>query len=155
MGFSIAEGPEIELSEYNFTKLNTKQGHPARDWQDTFYITEDEVVMLRAQTSPVQVRTMETRPLPIRVIAPGRVYRKDEVGRHTLPMFHQIEGLVVDKGITMAGPQGHAGNIGAAAVWGEFRRALPPAPLSLYGAFLRNGCSVLRMPRRGLPRLQG
>ncbi len=106
MGFSIAEGPEVELSDYNFTKLNTKPGHPARDWQDTFYITEDEAVMLRAQTSPVQVRTMETRPLPIRVIAPGRVYRKDEVDATHSPMFHQIEGLVVDKGVTMADLKG-------------------------------------------------
>ena len=106
MGFTIAEGPEIELSEYNFTKLNTPEGHPARDWQDTFYLADDDSVVLRTQTSPVQVRVMETQPLPIRIISPGRVYRKDEVDATHSPMFHQIEGLVVDKGITMADLKG-------------------------------------------------
>ena len=106
MGFSIAEGPEVELAEYNFTRLNTEEGHPARDWGDTFYITEDSSVLLRTQTSPMQVRAMETMPLPLRIIAPGRVYRKDEVDATHSPMFHQLEGLVVDKGITMADLKG-------------------------------------------------
>ena len=106
MGFQIAEGPEVELADYNFTKLNTPEGHPARDWQDTFYLTGDSSVVLRTQTSPVQVRVMETHPLPIRIISPGRVYRKDEVDATHSPMFHQIEGLVVDKGITMADLKG-------------------------------------------------
>ena len=106
MGFAILDGPEVELAEYNFTKLNTDEGHPAREWSDTFYFAEDSSILLRTQTSPMQARAMETRPLPIRVIAPGRVYRKDEVDATHSPMFHQIEGLVVDKGITMADLKG-------------------------------------------------
>lgn len=106
MGFTIAEGPEIEYAEYNFTKLNTDEGHPARDRQDTFYFTDDDRLLLRTQTSPVQIHVMETQSLPIRVISPGRVYRKDEVDATHSPMFHQIEGLVVDKGITMGDLKG-------------------------------------------------
>ncbi|MBP1758994.1 MAG: Phenylalanyl-tRNA synthetase alpha chain, partial [Firmicutes bacterium] len=79
MGFESLDGPEIELAEYNFDKLNAEEGHPSRDWSDTFYFDKDSRVMLRSQTSPMQVRAMETRPLPIRIISPGRVYRKDEV----------------------------------------------------------------------------
>ena len=106
MGFTIAEGPEVELSTYNFDKLNTEEGHPARDRQDTFYFDDNDEVLLRTQTSPVQVRVMETQPLPIRIISPGRVYRKDEVDATHSPMFHQIEGLVVDEGITFADLKG-------------------------------------------------
>lgn len=106
MGFEILEGPEIELSEYNFDKLNAPEGHPSREWSDTFYFDEQSEVMLRSQTSPMQVRAMETRPLPIRVVAPGRVYRKDEVDATHSPMFHQIEGLVIDEGVTMADLKG-------------------------------------------------
>ena len=106
MGFQVAEGPEVELAEYNFTKLNTEEGHPAREWGDTFYIKEDSSLLLRTQTSPMQVRTMEKMAPPIRIIAPGRVYRKDEVDATHSPMFHQVEGLVVDKGITMADLKG-------------------------------------------------
>ena len=103
MGFQILEGPEVELADYNFTKLNTEEGHPARDWSDTFYIKEDSSVLLRTQTSPMQIRAMEAiKHPPIRILAPGRVYRKDEVDATHSPMFHQIEGLVVDKGVTMA-----------------------------------------------------
>ncbi|QCX32936.1 phenylalanine--tRNA ligase subunit alpha [Caloramator sp. E03] len=100
MGFSIAEGPDIELDYYNFEALNIPKNHPARDEQDTFYISDS--VVLRTQTSPVQVRTMEKVKPPIRIIAPGRVYRSDAVDATHSPTFHQIEGLVVDKGITMA-----------------------------------------------------
>lgn len=106
MGFSIAEGPEVEYAVNNFDKLNTPEGHPSMDWQDTFYFKEDSSVMLRSQTSPVQVRVMESQKPPIRIIAPGRVYRKDEVDATHSPMFHQIEGLVVDRGITMADLKG-------------------------------------------------
>ena len=106
MGFTIAEGPEVELSDYNFTRLNTEEGHPARDRQDTFYFDDNDEVLLRTQTSPVQVHVMETQPLPIRIISPGRVYRKDEVDATHSPMFHQIEGLVVDEGITFADLKG-------------------------------------------------
>ena len=102
MGFEIVDGPEVELADYNFTKLNIDEGHPSRDWTDTFYFTEDGRILLRTQTSPMQVHAMETRSLPIRMIAPGRVYRKDEVDATHSPMFHQIEGMVIDKGITMA-----------------------------------------------------
>ena len=106
MGFDVVDGPEVELERYNFTKLNTPAGHPARDRQDTFYTTEDDTVLLRTQTSPIQIRVMETRKPPIRIISPGRVYRKDEVDATHSPMFHQMEGLVIDKGITMADLKG-------------------------------------------------
>lgn len=106
LGFEILDGPEVELSEYNFTKLNTPEDHPAREWSDTFYLTEDGNILLRTQTSNMQIRAMENRQLPIRVLAPGRVYRKDEVDATHSPMFHQIEGIVVDKGITMGDLKG-------------------------------------------------
>ena len=100
MGFEVADGPEVELDYYNFEALNLPKDHPARDTQDTFYI--DENVVLRTQTSPIQVRIMEKTKPPIRYIAPGRVYRSDAVDATHSPVFHQIEGIVVDKGITMA-----------------------------------------------------
>ena len=106
MGFEVMDGPEIEQAEYNFTKLNAPENHPSRDWTDTFYLTEDSSILLRSQTSPMQIRAMETYGVPIRMISPGRVYRKDEVDATHSPMFHQIEGLVVDKGITMADLKG-------------------------------------------------
>ena len=99
MGFTVLDGPEVELASYNFDKLNAEEGHPSRDWSDTFYFDEDSRVMLRSQTSPMQVRAMETMPLPIRIIAPGRVYRKDEVDATHSPMFHQVEGMVIDKNV--------------------------------------------------------
>lgn len=104
MGFDIVEGPEVELDYYNFEALNIPKNHPARDTQDTFYI--DDNVVLRTQTSPVQIRTMENKKPPIRIIAPGRVYRSDAVDATHSPVFHQIEGLVVDKGVTMADLKG-------------------------------------------------
>ncbi|MCI8399105.1 MAG: phenylalanine--tRNA ligase subunit alpha [Oscillibacter sp.] len=106
MGFEIFDGPEVEQAEYNFTKLNAPEDHPSRDWTDTFYLTEDSSILLRSQTSPMQIRAMETHGVPIRMISAGRVYRKDEVDATHSPMFHQIEGLVVDKGITMADLKG-------------------------------------------------
>ena len=106
MGFTVLDGPEVELASYNFDKLNAPEGHPSRDWSDTFYFDEDSRVMLRSQTSPMQVRAMETLPLPIRIIAPGRVYRKDEVDATHSPMFHQVEGMVIDKNVTMADLKG-------------------------------------------------
>ncbi len=104
MGFDIAEGPEVEFDYYNFEALNLPPDHPARDTQDTFYITEN--ILLRTQTSPVQVRVMEKQKPPIRIICPGRVFRSDAVDATHSPLFHQIEGLVVDKGITMADLKG-------------------------------------------------
>ena len=106
MGFEVFDGPEVEQEEYNFTKLNTPDDHPAREWSDTFYLTEDSSILLRTQTSPMQIRAMEEHGVPIRMISPGRVYRKDEVDATHSPMFHQIEGLVVDKGVTMADLKG-------------------------------------------------
>ena len=104
MGFSIAEGPEVEYDYYNFQALNIPENHPARDTQDTFYITDN--ILLRSQTSPVQARVMETTEPPIRIISPGRVYRSDAVDATHSPLFHQMEGLVVDKGITMGDLKG-------------------------------------------------
>ncbi len=106
MGFTIEDGPEIELTTYDFDRLNIPENHTVREWTDTFYISRDEKVHLRCQTSPVQVRVMDkTRP-PIRILSPGRVYRKDEIDATHSPMFHQIEGLVVDRGITMGDLKG-------------------------------------------------
>ena len=104
MGFSVADGPEVEYDYYNFEALNLPPDHPARDTQDTFYITDN--ILLRTQTSSVQVHVMENQKPPIRVISPGRVYRSDAVDATHSPLFHQIEGLVVDKGITMADLKG-------------------------------------------------
>lgn len=106
MGFSVEEGPEIEKDYYNFEALNLPKDHPARDMQDSFYITED--ILMRSQTSPVQARTMEKNEAnaPIRMIAPGRVYRRDEYDATHSPMFTQVEGLVIDKGITLADLKG-------------------------------------------------
>ena len=106
MGFTILDGPEIELATNNFDRLNAEEGHPSRDWSDTFYFDEDSRVMLRSQTSPMQVRAMDSMELPIRILAPGRVYRKDEVDATHSPMFHQVEGMVIDKGVTMADLKG-------------------------------------------------
>ena len=104
MGYEVVEGPEVEYDKYNFELLNIPANHPAKDEQDTFYITKD--ILLRTQTSPVQARIMETGRMPIRVIAPGRVFRSDEVDATHSPSFHQVEGLVVDKGITFADLKG-------------------------------------------------
>ncbi len=104
MGFDVAEGPEVEYDHYNFELLNIPKGHPARDTQDTFYINDN--VVLRTQTSPMQVRVMQNQKPPIRIIAPGTVYRSDAVDATHSPIFHQIEGLVVDKGITMSDLKG-------------------------------------------------
>ena len=101
MGYTIVDGPEVELSDYNFTKLNTEEGHPARDRSDTFYFTDDDSFLLRTQTSSMQIRVMENTKPPICILAPGRVYRKDEADATHSPMFHQIEGLVVAEDITM------------------------------------------------------
>ena len=104
MGYEVVEGPEIEYDEYNFEKLNIPANHPAKDEQDTFYINKE--ILLRTQTSPIQARVMEQGKLPIRMIAPGRVFRSDEVDATHSPSFHQIEGLVVDKHITLSDLKG-------------------------------------------------
>ena len=104
MGYEVVEGPEVEYDYYNFEALNIPANHPAKDEQDTFYITKD--ILLRSQTSSVQVHEMEKGKLPIRMIAPGRVFRSDEVDATHSPTFHQIEGLVIDKNITFADLKG-------------------------------------------------
>lgn len=104
MGYEVVRGPEVEKDYYNFEALNIPKDHPARDEQDTFYVNDE--IVLRTQTSPVQVRTMEQGKLPIRMIAPGRVFRSDEVDATHSPSFHQIEGLVIDKGVTFADLKG-------------------------------------------------
>ncbi len=104
LGFSVVEGPEVEYDYYNFEALNLPKDHPARDTQDTFYISDN--ILLRSQTSPVQVRTMEHKKPPIRIISPGRVYRADPADATHSPIFHQCEGLVVDKGVTMGDLKG-------------------------------------------------
>ena len=106
LGYQIIDGPEIELAEYNFTRLNTEEGHPARDRSDTFYFNDDDSLLLRTQTSPMQIRAMENAKPPICILAPGRVYRKDEADATHSPMFHQIEGLVIDENITMGNLKG-------------------------------------------------
>ena len=119
MGFSIAEGPEVELDYYNFEALNIPKHPPARDTQDTFYVNDN--IVLRTQTSGMQVRTMEKQKPPIRMIAPGRVFRSDAVDANHSPVFHQIEGLVVDKGITMGDLKGTL-EIFAKRLYGEDTR---------------------------------
>lgn len=116
MGYSIAEGPEIEKDYYNFEALNIPENHPAKDEQDTFYINKE--IVLRTQTSPVQVRVMENNKPPIRIIAPGRVYRSDEVDATHSPVFHQVEGLVIDKNVTMADLKGALAEF-AKALYGD------------------------------------
>ena len=103
MGFAVAEGPEVELDYYNFEALNIPKDHPARDMQDTFYVGGE--VLLRTHTSPVQIRTMERQKPPVRIICPGRVYRRDADITHS-PVFHQVEGLAVDRGISMGDLKG-------------------------------------------------
>ena len=106
MGYQIVDGPEVELASYNFTRLNIEEGHPSRDRSDTFYFTDDDSVLLRTQTSPMQIRFMENHEPPFCMLAPGRVFRKDEADATHSPMFHQIEGLVVDENITMGDLKG-------------------------------------------------
>ena len=106
MGYRIIDGPEIELADYNFTRLNIEEGHPSRDRSDTFYFNDDDSVLLRTQTSPMQIRAMENSEPPICILAPGRVFRKDEADATHSPMFHQIEGLVVAEDITMGDLKG-------------------------------------------------
>ncbi|HUY98417.1 MAG TPA: phenylalanine--tRNA ligase subunit alpha [Verrucomicrobiae bacterium] len=104
LGYAIAEGPEVEVERFNFELLNIPAGHPARDSQDTLYLSD--TILLRTHTSPVQMRTMLSQPPPIRIIAPGRTYRRDNPDPTHLPMFHQVEGLVVDEGITVGDLKG-------------------------------------------------
>ena len=118
LGYQVVDGPEVEYASYNFTRLNIEDGHPSRDRSDTFYFTDDDAVLLRTQTSPMQIRVMENAKPPICILAPGRVYRKDEADATHSPMFHQIEGLVVDENITMGDLKGALVTI-MRAIYGE------------------------------------
>ena len=106
LGYQVVDGPEVELASYNFTRLNIEDGHPSRDRSDTFYFNDDDSVLLRTQTSPMQIRYMENHKPPLCMLAPGRVFRKDEADATHSPMFHQIEGLVVYEHITMGDLKG-------------------------------------------------
>ena len=106
LGYTIVDGPEVELASYNFTRLNIEEGHPSRDRSDTFYFDDNDDILLRTQTSPMQIRFMENNKPPLCMLAPGRVFRKDEADATHSPMFHQIEGLVVDEHITMGDLKG-------------------------------------------------
>ena len=124
MGFEVFEGPEIEDDDHNFTRLNVPKNHPARDMQDTFYITDD--ILLRTQTSPGQIRTMDAKQPPIKVLVPGRVFRSDSDATHS-PMFHQMEGLVVDKHITLCDLQGMLDKFVQALFGPEVKTRLRPS----------------------------
>ena len=124
MGFEIFEGPEIEDDDHNFTRLNVPKNHPARDMQDTFYVTDE--LLLRTHTSPGQVRVMDRGELPIKVLVPGRVFRSDSDATHS-PMFHQMEGLVVDKGITLCDLQGMLDSFVRSLFGSETRTRLRPS----------------------------
>ncbi|MEE0800241.1 MAG: phenylalanine--tRNA ligase subunit alpha [Gemmiger sp.] len=124
MGFEIFEGPEIEDDDHNFTRLNVPKNHPARDMQDTFYVAED--IVLRTHTSPGQIRTMDTHKPPIKVLVPGRVFRSDSDATHS-PMFHQMEGLVVDRGITLCDLQGMLDKFVQALFGADVRTRLRPS----------------------------
>ena len=132
MGYEVVEGPEIEYDLYNFEKLNIPANHPAKDEQDTFYINKD--IVLRTQTSPVQARIMEQGKLPIRMIAPGRVFRSDEVDATHSPSFHQIEGLVVDKKYYICRPERYSGRVRKTVVRTGDKDEIPSASFPIHRA---------------------
>jgi len=139
MGYEVVEGPEVEYDYYNFEALNIPANHPAKDEQDTFYINKD--ILLRTQTSPVQVRVMEKGKLPIRMIAPGRVFRSDEVDATHSPSFHQIEGMVIDKNITFADL--NVTGICKAVVWSRYQGEIPSTSFPIYRTKCGDGCFLL------------
>ena len=158
MGWEIAEGPEIEAEWFNFDALNFDADHPARQMQDTFYVDPpDGGLVLRTHTSPVQARTLLERGVPVYVAAIGRVFRTDELDATHMPAFHQVEGLAVDEGITMAHLKGTLDRL-AAELFGDGHHDPAAAlVLPLHRAERRDGPALLRLPRRGprLPHLQG
>ncbi len=143
MGYSIVDGPEVEETKYVFDMLNTDEGHPARDMQDTFYITDN--ILLRTQTSSVQIRTMLKTSPPIAVISPGKVYRNDSVDATHSPIFHQCEGLVVDKGITFGDLKGTIETFAKRLYGSDVKIRFRPKPL-------RNTPPPRRLPQTFLPR---
>jgi len=150
LGFSVAEGPEIESDYHNFEALNIPRDHPARDMQDTFYLSDS--TLLRTHTSPVQIRAMLAQKPPVRIIVPGKVYRRDVVDMTHSPMFHQVEGLAVDRGITMADLKGTLELFAREMFGPRSRIRFRPSffPFTEPSAEV----DVLCLPRRGLPRLQ-
>ena len=153
MGFDVVGGPEVELDHYNFEMLTIPKTHPARDTQDTFYITEN--ILLRTQTSGMQIRTMEKRKPPIRIIAPGRVYRSDAVDATHSPIFQQIEGLVVDEGITFSDLKGTL-EVFIKKLYGpDTKVRFRPPSLPLHRAQRRDGHELLQVRRQGLLHVQG
>ena len=149
MGYEIAEGPEVEAEWFNFDALNIAPDHPARTMQDTFFVGSPESgVVLRTHTSPVQVRSMLDRELPIYVVCPGRVYRTDELDATHTPVFHQVEGLVVDEGITMADLKGTLDHFAAAMFGAGPSTRAAPVVLPVHRAQRRGRPAVLRVPRR-------
>ena len=149
MGYEVVEGPEVEKDYYNFEALNIPADHPAKDEQDTFYINSD--ILLRTQTSGVQVHEMEKGKLPIRMIAPGRVFRADEVDATHSPSFHQVEGLVIDKNITFADLKGTLAEFVRRGHQGQVQTA----SFSVHRAVCRDGCVMFQVRRKRLPLLQG
>ncbi len=150
-GFRVAEGPEIEDDFHNFEALNIPAHHPARAMHDTFYV--DERLLLRTHTSPVQIRVMSTEKPPLKVIAPGRVYRCDSDLTHT-PMFHQVEGFMVDEQVTFADLKGDPARLPDGLLRARAGGALPPVLLPVHGALGRGRHPVRDLQWRGLPRVQ-
>ena len=154
MGFEVVEGPEVEYDHYNFELLNLPKNHPARDAQDTFYI--DDNIVLRTHTSPVQARIMTTRKPPIRIVCPGRVYRADEVDATHSPVFHQMEGLVIDEGITMGDLKGTLDEFARADVRRRASRTrFRPSFFPFTEPSAEVDSDLRQLRRQGLPDVQG
>lgn len=153
MGYEIAEGPEVEYDYYNFEALNLPEGHPARDTQDTFYINDK--ILLRTQTSSVQIHVMENKKPPIRIISPGKVYRADSLDATHSPIFHQLEGLVVDKGVTMGDLKGTL-EVYAKSMFGENTKIrLRPHHFPFTEPECGGRCVMLGLRRKRLQNMQG
>ena len=156
MGFTVLDGPEVELAELNFDRLNADEGHPSRDWSRHLLLRRGQPGDAPLPDQPhAGAGHGDSMPLPIRIIAPGRVYRKDEVDATHSPMFHQVEGMVIDKGRDHGRPEGHPEHRGGAALRQGHQDPLPPPPLPLHRALLRDGRAVPQVRRRRLPHLQG
>ena len=147
MGFEVYEGAEIETDYYNFTALNTPQDHPARDMQDTFYLSPE--FLLRTQTSAGQIHVMEAKKPPIKVISPGKVFRSDDDATHS-PMFTQMEGLVVDKGITLCDLKGMLDELVKKIFWQRDNNTSPSVLLPIYRTICRSRCKLFPVWRMRL-----
>lgn len=152
MGFTVFEGPEIEDDDHNFTRLNVAKNHPARDMQDTFYVAED--IVLRTQTSGAQIRVMDMQKPPIKILAPGRVFRSDSDATHS-PMFHQMEGLVVDKGITLCDLQGMLDKFVQALFGADVKTRLRPSYFPFTEPSVEVDVSCFECGGKGCPLCKG